>query len=119
MTLSHISVSDMYPQHCSYLQYFVYSWVLCMVALASFLKLNYLTKTIILVVMVFSYGTLYSWPLITHCIVYRLAESHYLQECSCFWCSFSSWYLIMVDWWKSHPAWSLYGTSKHSENLQI
>ncbi|XP_042869482.1 adenylyl cyclase 78C-like isoform X2 [Penaeus japonicus] len=43
---------DMYPQ------YFVYTWVLCMVALASFLKLNYLVKTIVLVFMVTCYGVL-------------------------------------------------------------
>lgn len=43
---------NMYPQ------YFVYTWVLCMVALASFLKLNYLVKTIVLVFMVTCYGVL-------------------------------------------------------------
>ncbi|XP_047494880.1 adenylyl cyclase 78C-like isoform X2 [Penaeus chinensis] len=43
---------NMYPQ------YFVYTWVLCMVALASFLKLNYLVKTIVLVFMVTCYGFL-------------------------------------------------------------
>lgn len=41
-----------------YPQYFVYTWVLCMVALASFLKLNYLVKTIVLVFMVTCYGIL-------------------------------------------------------------
>ncbi|CAL4069359.1 unnamed protein product, partial [Meganyctiphanes norvegica] len=58
VTLSNDSVIHLNPLFCSYLQYFVYTWVLCMVALASFLKLNYLTKTIILVFMVSSYGTL-------------------------------------------------------------
>lgn len=45
-------VSTYYPQ------YFVYTWVLCMVALASFLKLNYLVKTIVLVFMVTCYSIL-------------------------------------------------------------
>ncbi|XP_069939523.1 adenylate cyclase type 8-like [Cherax quadricarinatus] len=43
---------------CVYPQYFVYTWVLCMVALASFLKLNYLVKTIVLVFMITCYGLL-------------------------------------------------------------
>ncbi|KAG7160380.1 Adenylyl cyclase 78C-like 1 [Homarus americanus] len=48
------------PEHlyCMYPQYFVYTWVLCMVALASFLKLNYLVKTMVLVFMVACYGFL-------------------------------------------------------------
>ncbi|XP_064090031.1 adenylyl cyclase 78C-like isoform X2 [Macrobrachium nipponense] len=40
---------------CMYPQYWVYTWVLCMVALASFLKLNYLAKTVVLVFMVTCY----------------------------------------------------------------
>lgn len=46
------TVASIYPQ------YFIYTWVLCMVALASFLKLNYLVKTIVLVFMVTCYGIL-------------------------------------------------------------
>lgn len=46
------------PPYCVYPQYFVYTWVLCMVALASFLKLNYLVKTVVLVFMVTCYGIL-------------------------------------------------------------
>ncbi|KAK3868218.1 hypothetical protein Pcinc_026384, partial [Petrolisthes cinctipes] len=41
-----------------YPQYIIYTWVLCMVALASFLKLNYLLKTMVLVFMVTCYGFL-------------------------------------------------------------
>ena len=47
-----LPVASIYPQ------YFIYTWVLCMVALASFLKLNYLVKTIVLVFMVTCYGIL-------------------------------------------------------------
>ncbi|XP_068219097.1 adenylyl cyclase 78C-like isoform X2 [Palaemon carinicauda] len=43
---------------CVYPQYWVYTWVLCMVALASFLKLNYLAKTVVLVFMVTCYTIL-------------------------------------------------------------
>lgn len=48
-----LPVARIYPD-----QYFIYTWVLCMVALASFLKLNYLVKTIVLVFMVTCYGIL-------------------------------------------------------------
>lgn len=47
-----LPVARIYPQ------YFIYTWVLCMVALASFLKLNYLVKTIVLIFMVTCYGIL-------------------------------------------------------------
>nr|XP_045612340.1 adenylyl cyclase 78C-like isoform X1 [Procambarus clarkii] len=43
---------------CLYPQYFIYTWVLSMVALASYLKLNYLVKTVVLVFMVTCYGFL-------------------------------------------------------------
>ncbi|CAL4104560.1 unnamed protein product, partial [Meganyctiphanes norvegica] len=46
---------DMCP-YCYSPQYFVYTWVLCMVALAGFLKLNYLSKTGVLVFMVTTYS---------------------------------------------------------------
>lgn len=43
------------PAFCFYTQYFVYSWILCMVALASFLKLNYWVKICVLLSMVITY----------------------------------------------------------------
>ncbi|KAG0709987.1 Adenylate cyclase type 8 [Chionoecetes opilio] len=52
------SGTDELPVARIYPQYFIYTWVLCMVALASFLKLNYLVKTIVLVFMVTCYGIL-------------------------------------------------------------
>lgn len=51
-------LSDTNESPVVYPQYFVYTWVLCMVALASFLKLNYLVKTIVLVFMVTCYSIL-------------------------------------------------------------
>ncbi|KAK7017051.1 hypothetical protein SK128_011062, partial [Halocaridina rubra] len=49
-----------YMMYCQYPQYWVYTWVLCMVALASFLKLNYLAKTVVLIFMVTCYTILIS-----------------------------------------------------------
>lgn len=43
---------------CLLPQYHIYTWVLAMMCLASFLKLNYLIKSTILVVMVSVYATL-------------------------------------------------------------
>ncbi|XP_071529549.1 adenylate cyclase type 8-like [Panulirus ornatus] len=58
-TASHNNLTHLEPPpYCVYPQYFVYTWVLCMVALASFLKLNYLVKTVVLVFMLTCYGFL-------------------------------------------------------------
>ena len=43
---------------CLLPQYQIYTWVLAMVCLASFLKLNYMIKSVILLVMVIVYTTL-------------------------------------------------------------
>ena len=43
---------------CLLPQYQLFTWVMAMIALASFLKLNYLIKTAILIVMVCVYTTL-------------------------------------------------------------
>lgn len=43
---------------CSYPQYIVFTWVLCLIALATGLKLYYLVKTFMAFIMVFCYATL-------------------------------------------------------------
>ncbi|CAL4081953.1 unnamed protein product, partial [Meganyctiphanes norvegica] len=54
--ISSVAMESLIPSYCYFLQYFPYTWVLCMVALASFLKLNYLVKAIVLMVMVSTYS---------------------------------------------------------------
>lgn len=43
---------------CSHPEYLVFTWVLCLIALATGLKLYYLVKTFMAFIMVFCYGTL-------------------------------------------------------------
>lgn len=47
------------PQHCPALEYIVYTWVLCLVALATALKLYYLVKTTLATLMVTVFTTLF------------------------------------------------------------
>jgi len=47
------------PEQCPALEYIVYTWVLCLVALATALKLYYLVKTTLATVMVSAFTTLY------------------------------------------------------------
>jgi hypothetical protein len=47
------------PEHCSAREYIVYTWVLCLVALATALKLYYLVKTTLATVMVSVFTTLF------------------------------------------------------------
>lgn len=47
------------PEHCPALEYIVYTWVLCLVALATALKLYYLVKTSLATAMVSVFTTLF------------------------------------------------------------
>lgn len=46
------------PDPCSHPEYLVFTWVLCLIALATGLKLYYFVKTFMAFIMVFYYGTL-------------------------------------------------------------
>ena len=58
--LEHVNHHDASePEQCPALEYIVYTWVLCLVALATALKLYYLVKTTLATVMVFVFTTLF------------------------------------------------------------
>jgi len=58
--LEHVNQDDASePEQCPALEYIVYTWVLCLVALATALKLYYLVKTTLATVMVTVFTTLF------------------------------------------------------------
>lgn len=52
------NVSSVVSDSCLLPQYHIFTWILSMTCLASFLKLNYIIKTCVLLVMVFVYSIL-------------------------------------------------------------
>ena len=56
--LQDVSSGTEYEEYCQAPEYIVYTWVLCLVALATALKLYYLVKTILAIVMVSVFTTL-------------------------------------------------------------
>ncbi|GLV37822.1 Adenylyl cyclase 78C [Carabus blaptoides fortunei] len=57
-SLSNNETAHDYPKNCLHPEYIVFMWVLCMIALATALKLYYLIKTFLAVIMVVAYAIL-------------------------------------------------------------
>lgn len=55
---TNVGLSPAVSGSCLLPQYHIFTWILSMTCLASFLKLNYIIKTCVLLVMVFAYSIL-------------------------------------------------------------